>query len=66
MATDRAYSTAEIPTRRDAAKRLAVCEKTVDKLAAEGRLPRLRIGGATRFRAADVTAFIEAAVKPAA
>jgi excisionase family DNA binding protein len=41
------------------AQRLAVSQATVYRLVAAGQLSKLRIGGSTRFRGADVDALIE-------
>ena len=43
----------------DVGKRLGVCHTTVYRLAANGFLPRIKVGSATRFREEDVAAFIE-------
>ncbi len=38
---------------------LSVSRSTVFRLAARGELPRVRIGGLTRYRSADIQALIE-------
>ena len=42
------------------ARRLLVSQATVYRLVSAGELPKLRIGGSTRFRSADVERLIEA------
>ena len=47
-------------TKPEAAKRLAVCPRTIDNLVSRGHLPCIKIGSALRFKIEDVQAFIEA------
>lgn len=44
---------------REVAERLGVSTRTVERLAKAGELVRVRIGGSTRFSAADVDALVE-------
>ena len=44
---------------RDVAEALGVSTRTVERLATTGELKRIRIGGSTRFSAADVEALVE-------
>lgn len=44
---------------REAAKYLAICEKSLWTLTKEGRLPSVRIGRSVRYDVADLDAFIE-------
>jgi excisionase family DNA binding protein len=44
---------------RDVAALIQLDGRTVRRLAADGALPRVRIGGSTRYRLADVQALIE-------
>jgi excisionase family DNA binding protein len=50
----------------DVAELLAVSERTVWRLRAAGALPVVRIGHQVRFRAADVSAYIERQTEPGA
>lgn len=58
-----AYSSAnpepQLLRAREVAERLAVSEPTVWRLSRAGELPRVRVGGSTRFRRDDVTRLIE-------
>ncbi len=45
-------------SRRDAAKYLAMSTRTLDKLAADGDLPRIKIGTKTVFRLVDLESFL--------
>ena len=38
----------------------SVSQRTIDRLAACGKLPRVKIGGCVRFRFADVVKLMEA------
>jgi excisionase family DNA binding protein len=49
----------QLLTTREIAKRLAVGKRTVERLAASGRLPAVRIGRLIRFKPADLAAFID-------
>ncbi|MFG0313129.1 MAG: helix-turn-helix domain-containing protein [Phycisphaerales bacterium] len=42
----------------DVARRLAISTRLVWRFRAEGKLPAVQIGGATRFRLSDVERFI--------
>jgi excisionase family DNA binding protein len=48
-------------TKRDAARLLACCTRTIDNLTRAGRLPVVRIGVAVRFDPADVKRLIDTA-----
>ena len=44
----------------DAAKLMAISRRTVERLVSGGDLPRpIKIGGCSRFRIRDITAYIE-------
>lgn len=43
----------------DAAKYLAIGERTFRRLVADGKIPRRRIGALVRYRVSDLDAFIE-------
>jgi excisionase family DNA binding protein len=65
MASESLLSPAPVPpiaplllTCREAARLLAVCEKTLWNLTRRGELPAVRIGGAKRYSLADLQAFI--------
>jgi excisionase family DNA binding protein len=47
----------------DIATAFGIDRKSVYRLAADGRLPAIRLGGALRFDPADVRAFIDAGRK---
>lgn len=47
-------------TPREAARLLAVSERTLWSLAAAGEIPRVRIGRAVRYRVADLRAYVDA------
>ena len=49
----------EIMTLREVAEYLRLKEKTAYRHAAEGILQRFKVGGAWRFRKADIDAWIE-------
>jgi excisionase family DNA binding protein len=49
----------EILTLKEVADYLKLTEKTAYRLAAEGKLPGFKVGGAWRFRSADLEAWIE-------
>lgn len=51
-------SFALLATPRQAAKALAVCEKTLWSLTKRGELPAVRIGRAVRYDMTDLQAFI--------
>jgi excisionase family DNA binding protein len=52
--------TDQILTIKDVAIYLKLAEKTVYKLAAEGKLPGFKVGGSWRFKQADIESWIEA------
>lgn len=49
----------DIMTIREVAEYLKLTDKTAYRLAAEGKLPGFKVGGAWRFRKADVDLWIE-------
>jgi excisionase family DNA binding protein len=55
----------EILTIREVAELLKINEKTAYKLAAEGKLPGFRVGGAWRFKRSTINAWIDAQSPPA-
>lgn len=50
----------DIMTIREVAEYLKLTDKTAYRLAAEGKLPGFKVGGAWRFRKADIDEWIEA------
>lgn len=50
----------DIMTIREVAEYLKLTDKTAYRLAAEGKLPGFKVGGAWRFRKADIDLWIEA------
>lgn len=52
----------QILTVRDVAELLKINEKTVYRLASEGRVPGFKVGGSWRFRAGDIENWIAAEV----
>jgi excisionase family DNA binding protein len=54
----------EILTIREVAELLKINEKTAYKLAAEGKLPGFRVGGAWRFKKSTINAWIDAQTSP--
>lgn len=50
----------DIMTIREVAEYLKLTEKTAYRLAAEGKIPGFKVGGAWRFRRGDIDAWIEA------
>lgn len=52
-----------ILTVREVAEMLKINEKTVYRLASEGRVPGFKVGGSWRFRAGDIETWIAAEVK---
>lgn len=50
----------DIMTIREVAGYLKLTEKTAYRLAAEGKIPGFKVGGAWRFRRRDIDAWIEA------
>ena len=46
-------------TYSEAARRLSVSERTVERLIGSGALPAVAIGGCPRIRATDLTAYVE-------
>ena len=55
---DAAVTTRLLLTKAEAAARLGVSVRTVERLVAAGRLPLVRVEGAPRLRVADVEAFV--------
>ncbi len=55
----------EILTPQEAADRYKVSKRTIQRLAAEGRVPALRVGGSLRFRVADLEAAFASPPAPA-
>ena len=49
-------------TKAEAAERLAVSVRTVERLITAGRLPLVHVEGAARLRVADVEAYVDALV----
>ena len=47
-------------SKADVAEIYSVSQRTIDRLAACGKLPRVKIGGCVRFRFADVVKLMEA------
>ena len=50
---------AVLVTLKEAAKLLAISERTLWQLQADGRLPSVRIGRCLRFRVSDIEAFAQ-------
>jgi excisionase family DNA binding protein len=50
----------DIMTIREVAEYLKLTDKTAYRLAAEGKLPGFKVGGAWRFRKGDIDEWIEA------
>lgn len=48
----------EILTLKDVAEYLKVAEKTVYRLAGDGKLPAFKVGGSWRFRRVDIDRWI--------
>jgi excisionase family DNA binding protein len=46
-------------TRREAAERLGVSERTIDRLVASGRLPLVHVERAARLRVTDLEAYVQ-------
>lgn len=53
----------KILTVREVAELLKINEKTVYRLASEGRVPGFKVGGSWRFRAGDIEEWIAGEVK---
>lgn len=49
----------DILTVREVAAYLKITEKTAYRLAAEGKIPGFKVGGAWRFKAQEISAWIE-------
>ena len=49
----------EIMTLKEVAEYLKLAEKTVYRLAAEGKLPGFKAGGSWRFKQSDIETWIE-------
>jgi len=45
--------------KRDAAKLLACCCRTIERMAADGQLLSVRVRGAVRYRLSEVMAIVE-------
>lgn len=54
----------DIMTIREVADYLKINEKTAYKLAAEGKIPGFKVGGAWRFRRSEIEAWITQQSKP--
>ena len=50
----------EVLTKKELAKRLKVCERTVETMCNEGTIPRIVFGRNVRFKWSDVLAALEA------
>ena len=46
-------------SRRDAARLLGLCQRSIDLLAKDGRLPSIKIGDRKMFRTGDLVNFAE-------
>ncbi|MDA1054536.1 MAG: helix-turn-helix domain-containing protein [Planctomycetota bacterium] len=55
----KAPSQKQLYSRRESAQYLAISMRKIDKLAAEGELPRVKVGRATRFDLLDLRSLIE-------
>ena len=53
----------DIMTIREVAEYLKLTEKTAYRLAADGKLPGFKVGGAWRFKKADIDSWIESRTK---
>lgn len=53
------FMTDQILTLQEVAEYLKLAEKTAYRLAAEGKLPGFKVGGAWRFKREDLEAWIE-------
>jgi len=49
----------DVMTVREVAEYLKLTEKTTYRLVADGKIPGFKVGGAWRFRRADIDAWIE-------
>jgi excisionase family DNA binding protein len=49
--------------RRESASYLSISTRLLDDLAAQGKLPRVKIGRKTLFRVADLDAFVDSKVQ---
>ncbi|MDX9860406.1 MAG: helix-turn-helix domain-containing protein [Rhodospirillales bacterium] len=49
----------DVMTIRDVAAYLKLTEKTAYRLAADGKIPGFKVGGAWRFRRTDIDAWID-------
>ena len=58
MQKEQRQGEAKLLRAREVAEQLAISEDLVWRLADRGVLPRIRLGGATRYRAEDVEALI--------
>lgn len=56
----------DILTVREVADLLKINEKTVYRLASEGRVPGFKVGGSWRFRSGDLDSWIAAEVRKGA
>ena len=50
----------QLLTKKEVAEMYSVSQRTIDRLAARGKLPRVKIGGCVRFRLADAVKLMEA------
>jgi excisionase family DNA binding protein len=64
LATPQSITSSLLATQQ-AADFLSVSESTIHKLAREGRIQRVRIGRAVRYRGEDLLAFVSACRTPA-
>jgi len=55
----------DVMTIREVAEYLKLTEKTAYRLAAEGKIPGFKVGGAWRFRKSEIDTWIEAKTKEA-
>lgn len=60
------YMNEQILTVREVAVMLKINEKTVYRLALEGRVPGFKVGGSWRFRSGDIEDWIAAEVRKTA
>ena len=49
----------ELLTKKELAKRLKVCERTIENMCNEGTIPRIVFGRSVRFKWSDVLAALE-------
>jgi excisionase family DNA binding protein len=63
-ATEKTTDLPHLLTTRDVAKQLRAGKRTVERLAANGEIPCVRIGRLVRFTPADLAAFIDSRRRP--